>query len=92
MAKKVDLLTEEQREGVRRQILKASEICGSQAELARRSGVTYQYINRMIMDGFVPAEQIVAIERAVFGKVRRHKLRPDLFKGCMIKYKDQYNV
>lgn len=59
---------------------RAIEICGSQAELAKRVGKTqghvWQWLNR---DRKVPAEMARRIEAATDGKVARHELRPDLY-------------
>lgn len=59
---------------------KAIEIVGTQAELARALGVTPQHVwNWLNRDEKVPAEQVIPIERATEGKVKRHDLRPDLY-------------
>lgn len=64
-------------------LARAIEICGSQAELARRLGEPVQqqhvwnWVNRA--GGRVPPEQCIPIERAVDGAVTRYDLRPDVF-------------
>lgn len=52
----------------------------SQAELARRIGVTPSFISQW-MTGHrpIPAEQVLPIEQATGGEVQRHELRPDIY-------------
>lgn len=53
---------------------------GTQAALARTLGVKPQHVwNWLNRDEKVPAEQVLAIEKATEGKVTRHDLRPDIF-------------
>lgn len=58
---------------------KAIEIVGGQAALARLVGVTVQAVNQWVRKGRVPAERVIAIERATNGKIARHALRPDIY-------------
>lgn len=59
---------------------KAVELAGGQAHLARAIGVRQQHVwNWLNRDGKTPAEHVLAIERAVEGRVTRHELRPDVF-------------
>ena len=59
---------------------KAVAISGGQAALARLLGLKQQHISWWINKSKrVPAEHVIAIERAVGGAVTRHDLRPDVF-------------
>lgn len=61
---------------------KAIRIAGGQSALARACGgsVRQQHIwNWLNRDGKVPAEHVLAIERATAGRVTRHQLRPDIY-------------
>jgi DNA-binding transcriptional regulator YdaS (Cro superfamily) len=63
-------------------LLRAVRIAGGQAALARACGGAckqqhvWNWINR---DRKVPAEFVLAIERATGGQVTRHQLRPDIY-------------
>ena len=58
----------------------AIEIVGTQAAFARALGVKPQHVwNWINRDEKAPADQVLAIEAAVGGKVTRHDLRPDIF-------------
>ncbi len=64
----------------------AVDIAGTQKELARRitehhgREITQPYISRWMNDTKrVPAEYVLAVEKAVQGQVTRHQLRPDLY-------------
>jgi len=53
---------------------------GSQAALAKAIGVKPQHIwNWLNRDNRVPAEQVLPIERATAGSVKRSELRPHLY-------------
>jgi DNA-binding transcriptional regulator YdaS (Cro superfamily) len=60
---------------------KAIEICGSQAALAAKIGVKQQVISFWLKKSKigVAAEFVLPIERATFGAVSRHELRPDIY-------------
>lgn len=60
---------------------RAIEVCGSQAELARRIGLKQQYVNnwKERSNGRVPGEHCIKIELATAGAVTRYELRPDVF-------------
>lgn len=61
-------------------LVKAIEICGGQAELARRLGKAQAHVwNWLHRDRAVPADQCLPIERATAGAVTRYQLRPDVF-------------
>lgn len=60
-------------------IEKMIEIVGSQAELARACGVRHQAVQKWIKKGRVPAERVLAVEKATQGRVTRYELRPDVF-------------
>ncbi len=52
----------------------------SQAELARRIGVSQASVSQWVSGvKRLPAEQCAAIERATKGRIKRKELRPDLF-------------
>lgn len=52
----------------------------SQSELARALGVTQGTISHWLNGrARIPAERVIAIERATAGNVTRHELRPDLY-------------
>lgn len=55
---------------------KAIKACGTEAELARRIGLTAQAINQWKV---APPLRVLEIENATQGKVSRHQLRPDLY-------------
>lgn len=55
---------------------KAINICGSEAELARRVGVTGQAVNQWDV---APHRRAIEIEKATGGQVSRHDLCPDLY-------------
>jgi DNA-binding transcriptional regulator YdaS (Cro superfamily) len=56
---------------------KAAEKIGGQSALARILGCTPQAVQRMCATGRIPAERVLAIEKA--SGVSRHELRPDLY-------------
>ena len=60
---------------------RAVEICGTQAELASRIGVTQSHVSHLIFryQGQVGPRFAIAVEKAVNGKVTRHELRPDFY-------------
>ena len=62
-------------------LAKAIELCGSQAALAERIGVTQQVISFWLTKSRlgVAAEYVIPIERATDGAVSRHALRPDIY-------------
>lgn len=60
-------------------INRACAVVGSQAELARRVGVTVQAVNKWCRKGRVPAERVLAVEVATGGEVARHEMRPDIY-------------
>lgn len=61
-------------------ILRAIEAAGSQAVLAERSGLSQQFISKLLNnERRVSAESAVAIHRATDGKIPCSVLRPDLF-------------
>ena len=49
----------------------------SQADFGRKLGVSQAAVSQWLRK--VPAERVLAIERATDGKVTRHELRPDLY-------------
>ncbi|WP_418610198.1 helix-turn-helix domain-containing protein [Gluconobacter cerinus] len=59
----------------------AIDICGGQSALARaigkKQGHIWWWLSR---SGRVPAEQVIAIEKATQGRVTRHELRPDIYQ------------
>lgn len=56
----------------------AAQRVGSQAELARRLGVTRQAVSQWLWPGrAVPIEHCLAIEQVTEGAVTRRDLRPD---------------
>lgn len=63
-------------------LLRAIEVVGSQAALAREIGCTpahvWNWVNRENSKG-TPAEFCRAIESATSGQVTRYDLRPDVF-------------
>lgn len=56
----------------------ATEVCGSQAELARRLGIATQVVNNWARRGNIPAEYCPSIEKATGGQVVCESLRPDV--------------
>ena len=63
-----------------RALKRAIAIAGSQSALARIIGVNQQNVNHWLLKGSrVPAEYVIPIERASYGQVKRHELRPDLY-------------
>lgn len=60
-------------------LLRACEIVGGQAELARRLGIKPPTVNQWIKGGRpVPADRCPAIERATDRAVTCEELRPDV--------------
>lgn len=58
---------------------KAARIVGTQAELARRLGISKGALNQWKDDGRrIPAEYCPAIERETAGAVRCEEMRPDV--------------
>ena len=57
---------------------KAIESCETQAELARRLGVSDMTVSQWKKRG-VPPERCIPIEEATKGVVTRYELRPDVF-------------
>jgi DNA-binding transcriptional regulator YdaS (Cro superfamily) len=55
---------------------KAVEACGSEAELARRIGLTAQAINQWTV---APVRRVLEIEKATDGQVSRQQLCPDMY-------------
>ena len=63
---------------------KAIEIVGGQSALARACGgrVKQQHVwNWLHRDGRVPAQYVLAVERATRGQITRQMLRPDIYPG-----------
>jgi DNA-binding transcriptional regulator YdaS (Cro superfamily) len=63
-------------------LIRAIRIAGGQAALARACGgrIKQQHVwNWLHRDRQVPAECVLAIERATGGRVTRHELRPDIY-------------
>ena len=61
-------------------VLKAVKICGSQAALAEKLGVTQGFISQLARgERPVPATLCRGIELATDGKVTREQLRRDVF-------------
>lgn len=61
-------------------LLKAIDIVGGQAALARFCGVSQPSVNKWLHKSrYVPAERVLDIERATKGKVTRYQLRPDIY-------------
>lgn len=60
-------------------LLRAIEICGSQAELARRIGgdVQQQHVSYWVQNG-LPDAHAVAVEKAVDGEVTCEQLAPNV--------------
>lgn len=59
-------------------VRRAIQFAGGQAALARAVGVKPQAVHQW-KQGRVPAERVIAIERATQGTVTRAMLRPDLW-------------
>lgn len=79
MADKKKGLTDKQKTRVRNALTVAITMYDSQAELARKMGVTLPYVNKIWLTGHVPTEQLKNFEKATRGVVKRQDLRPDLF-------------
>lgn len=58
---------------------RAIQDAGSQAALGEAIGKKQQHIQYWLSVDKVPGEYVIAIEKAVNGKVTRHELRPDLY-------------
>jgi len=54
-------------------------ILGSQAELARRVGVSLQAVHQWVKADSVPAHRVILVETICEGVVTRYQLRPDIF-------------
>jgi DNA-binding transcriptional regulator YdaS (Cro superfamily) len=57
-------------------LTRAIEAAGGPAKLGREIGASSQAISQWKR---CPAERVIAVERAVGGKVTRDQLRPDLY-------------
>jgi DNA-binding transcriptional regulator YdaS (Cro superfamily) len=58
----------------------AAELLGGQAALARAAGVSQPAAFKWLHDKSKPGPiAVLAIERATFGRVTRHALRPDIY-------------
>lgn len=57
-------------------LIRAIEAVSGTAELARRLGISSQAVSQW---DEVPAERVIAVERATEGSVKRYELRPDLY-------------
>jgi DNA-binding transcriptional regulator YdaS (Cro superfamily) len=55
---------------------KAVEICGGEAELARRIGITVQAVNQWKV---APPRRVLQIEEATGGQVTKEQLCPDMY-------------
>ena len=65
-------------------VMRAAEIVGTQVELARRIGVSKQFVGHWATGNRkVPAEYCGAIERETGGLVRCEELRPDIDWGVL---------
>lgn len=61
-------------------MLRAANLVGGQAELARRIGKSPGFVNQMVKGVRpIPATLCLAVERATDGGVTRLELRPDVF-------------
>jgi len=61
-------------------LFKAIEIAGGQAALARFCGVSQPSVHKWLKRSQgIPAERVLAVERATGGKISRHELRPDIY-------------
>lgn len=60
---------------------KAVRIAGGQSRLAAMIGgrVRQQHVSYWLTREYIPAEHVLAIERATGGEVTRGQLRPDLY-------------
>ena len=57
---------------------RAIEAAGGLTRLAERIGVSPQVVSNWRSRG-IPADRVLAVERATNGKVSRSELRPDLY-------------
>jgi DNA-binding transcriptional regulator YdaS (Cro superfamily) len=55
----------------------ACERAGGQTALAKAIGKSQGHISKWLQRGYIPAEQVLLIERAT--GVSRHQLRPDVY-------------
>ena len=55
---------------------RAIKICGSRAELARRTGISRMAVSQWKV---VPMGRVLEVERATGGEVSRHELCPDRY-------------
>jgi len=55
---------------------RAVKAAGGASALGRSLGITSQAISQW---DIVPAERVIAVERATDGKITRYELRPDLY-------------
>lgn len=68
------MITESEKEA----LLKAINITGSQAELARKLGITQQSVAFWLKNG-LPIKRVIEVERITKRKVSRYKLKPSFF-------------
>lgn len=63
-----------------RALRKAIAIAGSQSKLGKAIGYSQAAVSLWLLQSKrAPAEVVIAIEKAVDGKVTRQELRPDLY-------------
>lgn len=64
----------------RAHVANAVKLCGTQAELERRSGIAQQTISWLLLRAEkISVEHAMAIERATDGQISRSQLRPDVW-------------
>ena len=74
------LLTDEQWIISHKALVEASKFVGGQGKLSELLGVSRQAVNRFVKcRRLLPIERAIQIEQITNGKVKKSKLRPDIF-------------
>lgn len=68
------------KDGVQSNIMRAVALAGGQSALARELGVTRQTVRVWLINGFVPAKWVDAVERVTAGKVKSQSMIRDIVK------------
>ena len=58
---------------------RAINVCGSQAALAKKIGVTPQAVQQWLAAGAVPIKRALQVEAATGGQVTRSELCPEMY-------------
>jgi DNA-binding transcriptional regulator YdaS (Cro superfamily) len=60
-------------------IYRAAQAAGNAHRLSKMLGISHVAVGKWIRRGRIPAERVLAVEKATGGKVSRYELRPDIY-------------